>query len=134
MYGDPPSVGQFAEDLRRALDGAIDVQARLVERDAAYARAPAVTRPAPRVDVISDAANRATILEVRAHDESGLLHRIAAAVSAAGAGITGAKVATLGSEAVDVFFLVDFDGLPLSREHAAAVEVTVTRVLEQQVP
>jgi [protein-PII] uridylyltransferase len=134
MFGDPPSVGQFAEDLRRALDGAIDVQARLAERDAAYARAPAVARPAPRVDVITDAAHRATILEVRAHDESGLLHRIAGAVSAAGAGITGAKVATLGSEAVDVFFLVDLDGLPLSREHAAAVEVTVTRALEQQVP
>ena len=134
MFGDPPSVGQFAEDLRRALDGVIDVPARLHERDAAYARTPLVARPAARVDVLPDAAHRSTILEVRAHDEAGLLHRIASAVAAAGAGITGANVATLGSEAVDVFFLVDGDGLPLAKGRAAEVKVTVTRALEQQVP
>ncbi|CAB4923389.1 MAG: [protein-PII] uridylyltransferase [Actinobacteria bacterium] len=134
MFGDPPGVGQFSEDLRRALDGAIDVEAKLRERDQAYARTPAVPRPAPRVDVLTDAADRSTVLEVRAHDESGLLHRIASAVAAAGAGISGAKVATLGSDAVDVFFLVDPHGLPLSEDHAAAVKVTVTRTLEQQVP
>lgn len=134
MFGDPPGVGQFSEDLRRALDGAIDVPARLRERDEAYARTPVLSRPAPRVDVLPDAADRSTVLEVRAHDESGLLHRIASAVSAAGAGIAGAKVATLGSEAVDVFFLVDDEGLPLSEEHATAVQVTVMKALEQQVP
>lgn len=134
MFGEPPGSGQFLQDLRRALDGDIDVPARLRERDHAYARTPAVSRPAPRVDVLTDAADRSTVLEVRAHDESGLLHRIASAVSAAGAGIAGAKVATLGSEAVDVFFLVDADGLPLSEDHATAVQVTVTKALEQQVP
>lgn len=134
MFGDPPGVGQFSEDLRRALDGAIDVPARLRERDEAYARTPVLSRPAPRVDVLPDAADRSTVLEVRAHDESGLLHRIASAVSAAGAGIAGAKVATLGSEAVDVFFLVNDEGLPLSEEHATAVQVTVMKALEQQVP
>ena len=134
MFGDPPSVGQFTEDLRRALDGGIDVRARLQKRDAAYARTPVVARPAPRIDVLTDASLRSTILEVRAHDESGLLHRIASAVAAAGAGITGANVATLGSDAVDVFFLVDGDGLPLGKGRAAEVKVTVTRALEQQVP
>lgn len=134
MFGDPPGVGQFSEDLRRALDGAMDVPARLRERDDAYARTPSVARPAPRVDVLTHAADRSTVLEVRAHDESGLLHRIASAVSSAGAGIAGAKVATLGSEAVDVFFLVDGGGLPLSEDHATAVQVTVMKALEQQVP
>lgn len=134
MFGDPPGVGQFSEDLRRALDGAMDVPARLRERDDAYARTPSVARPAPRVDVLTHAADRSTVLEVRAHDESGLLHRIASAVSSAGAGIAGAKVATLGSEAVDVFFLVDGEGLPLSEDHATAVQVTVMKALEQQVP
>ena len=134
MFGDPPSVGQFTEDLRRALDGGIDVRARLQKRDAAYARTPVVARPAPRIDLLTDASLRSTILEVRAHDESGLLHRIASAVAAAGAGITGANVATLGSDAVDVFFLVDGDGWPLGKGRAAEVKVTVTRALEQQVP
>jgi [protein-PII] uridylyltransferase len=134
MFGDPPGVGQFSEDLRRALDGAMDVPARLRERDDAYARTPSVARPAPRVDVLTHAADRSTVLEVRAHDESGLLYRIASAVSSAGAGIAGAKVATLGSEAVDVFFLVDGGGLPLSEDHATAVQVTVMKALEQQVP
>jgi [protein-PII] uridylyltransferase len=133
-YGGPPSVEQFSEDLRRAIDGVIDVEERLRKRDAAYASSAPVNRPAPRVEVIQGEAQRSTILEVRAHDESGLLHRIAAAVSAAGAAITGAKVATLGSEAVDVFFLVDRMGEPLSGDHAAAVTVTVRAALQQHVP
>ena len=53
---------------------------------------------------------------------------------AAGAGITGAKVATLGSEVVDVFFLVDRAGEPLSDDHAHAVQVTVQAALSSQVP
>ena len=134
MYGEPPSVEQFSEDLRRAADGVIDVEARLRTRDAAYARTTPVMRPGARVEVLTDAAERSTVLEVRAHDESGLLHRIATAVAASGAAITGAKVATLGSDVVDVFFLVDRVGRPLSDDHAAAVKVTVRAALEMQVP
>ncbi len=132
VFGDPPTSERISEDLRRAIDGTLDVAERLRTRDAAYPAPAGLGRADPRVQVIT--GGRATILEVRAHDESGLLHRITAAVFAAGAGITGAKVATLGSEVVDVFFLVDRAGEPLSDDHAHAVQVTVQAALSSQVP
>ena len=46
----------------------------------------------------------------------------------------GARVSTLGSDAVDVFFLVDRQGNPLSEQHAAAVKVTVMGELLQPLP
>ena len=137
LFGDPPTVERLAEDLRLALDGSLDLDGRLRAREEAYrpvGGASAAARAQPRVDIVPAEGARTTILEVRAHDEAGLLHRIASAVSAAGAGIAGARVATLGSEVVDVFFLVDEDGGPLGAAHAAAVQVTVLGSLRGQVP
>jgi UTP:GlnB (protein PII) uridylyltransferase len=54
---------------------------------------------------------------------------VTGAVASADAAIVGAKVATLGSEVVDVFFLVDPLGEPLTADHAAAVKVTVQAAL-----
>ena len=132
-FGEPPAAERLSEDVRLALDGALDVTARLRARDEAY-RPRQVTRPAPRVEVIQSATERTTILEVRAHDEPGLLHRITAAISAADAVITGAKVATLGSEVVDVFFLADRQGGTLGVSHAQALSVAVLNALAQQIP
>jgi [protein-PII] uridylyltransferase len=70
-----------------------------------------------------------TVVEVRAHDEPGLLHRVTAAIAAADATITGAKVSTLGSDAVDVFFVTDPRGRPLSEDRAAALRTTVLATL-----
>lgn len=134
LFGDPPSGERMCADLQLALDGSLDLAARLRARDEAYVTPSSAPRPEPRVSVMTDVSDRSSILEVRAHDESGLLHRIAAAVAAAGAAITGAKVATLGSEVVDVFFLVDRTGAALSPDHAAAVQVTVQAALARQVP
>lgn len=132
-FGEPPAAERIAEDVRRALDGSLDVEARLRARDEAYRPTRAIVRAAPRVEVIDPGADRSTILEIRAHDEPGLLHRIAKAIAAAQVTITGAKVATLGSEAVDVFFIADRAGRPLRPEHAAAVQVAVRACLEQPI-
>ena len=51
------------------------------------------------------------------------------AVADAGASIQGAKVSTLGADVVDVFFLVDRLGRPLTAEHARAVCQDVGRAL-----
>ena len=137
LFGEPPSAQRLTEDLRLALDGSLDLGARLREREEAYRPLGGASGPSrawPRVDVVSSDGARTTILEVRAHDEAGLLHRIASAVTAAGAGIAGAKVATLGSEVVDVFFLVDDAGRPLDDAHAASVQVAVLESLAGQVP
>lgn len=131
LYGHAPTAEIFAEEVRRALDGSVDLRARLEQRDAAYA--PSGGFAAPVVSVSTGEAHRASTLEVRAHDAPGLLYRISAAVAAAGASIHGAKVSTLGSEVIDVFFLTDRFGVPLSSEHAEAVRVAVQASLGQSV-
>ncbi|MEZ5116255.1 MAG: [protein-PII] uridylyltransferase [Candidatus Nanopelagicales bacterium] len=125
VFGDPPPRDRLREDLRRALDGSLDVPGRLAERERAYRRADAPEPPPPVVRIVPGASQRATVLEVRAHDVPGLLHRVARALAAAGVGIAAARVSTLGSEVVDVFYLVDLEGRPLSDDRAAATRTTV---------
>lgn len=131
LFGEAPSAEIFADDLRRALEGLVDIRQRLADRDTAYAR-PGVFAD-PVVAVSTESAQRTTVLEVRAHDAPALLHRICSAVASAGASIQGAKVSTLGSEVIDVFFLTDRFGIALSPAHADAVRVTVQAALEHSV-
>ena len=49
----------------------------------------------------------ATVVEVRAHDEPGLLWRIGRALGECGLNVQAARVETLGAEAVDVFYVTD---------------------------
>ena len=81
--------------------------------------------------VIPEVSADATVLEVRAHDEPGLLHRLAAAIGGADVVIRSAVVETLGAEAVDVFYLVDRSGGPLSSEAESAVMSAATAALRR---
>jgi [protein-PII] uridylyltransferase len=83
-----------------------------VSRDAGR-RVPAVPPPAPRVDVVDGASETATVVEVRASDRPGLLYRLGRALALMGVSVRGARVVTLGAEAVDVFYLQDGAGAPL---------------------
>lgn len=125
-FGDPPAVDRLGEDVRRAVEGSLDVAERLARRDADYAVPRAASAPDPVV-LVSEGAT--TVLEVRAHDEPGLLYRVTAAIAAADATIVGAKVSTLGSDAVDVFFVTDPVGQALSPDRAAALRITVLATL-----
>ncbi|MGB8020903.1 MAG: [protein-PII] uridylyltransferase [Candidatus Nanopelagicales bacterium] len=131
LYGDPPAVDRLREDIRRALDGQLDVSGRLARRDEAERRPDRPAQAPPRVEIVEGASSRATVLEVRAHDTPGLLHRVGMAIATTGTDITAARVSTLGSEAVDVFYLVDRRGDMLAPELAAAVAETVREVLDQ---
>jgi [protein-PII] uridylyltransferase len=81
------------------------------------------------VTVVESASERATDLEVRAHDSPGLLHRVSTALAAQAVDVVAARVATLGSDVVDVFYLVDREGAPLSPQTAQAVRHEVLAVL-----
>jgi [protein-PII] uridylyltransferase len=126
-FGAPPDEAVLREDVRQAIDGRLDVAGRLATRAAERrARHPVA---APRVTEVADASRRATVLEVRAHDAPGLLYRVAAAVSAAGAGVSSAVVGTLGADAVDVLYVVGPDGLPLPDADAEALVDAVEAAL-----
>jgi [protein-PII] uridylyltransferase len=128
-FGDAAPVERLREDVHRALAGTLDVAARLDEREAASSRRLGTRSAPPRVDVVAGASRTATVLEVRAHDRPGLLHRIGASLASLGVDVRSALVSTLGSEAVDVFYVVGPDGAPLSDDRARAVALELRAAL-----
>jgi [protein-PII] uridylyltransferase len=125
-YGEPPDATLVAGDLRRMLQGRLDIADRLERRvRAAAPRGPAV--PAPRVTLVDDASETATVVEIRAHDAPGLLWRVGRALGECGLDVRAARVETLGAEVVDVFYVTDSAGEPLAE--ADLRRATVTAVL-----
>jgi [protein-PII] uridylyltransferase len=114
-YGDPPDATLVAADLRRMLMGRLDVEDRL-DRRARAVRPRGATVPAPKVTLVDDASDTATVVEVRAHDAPGLLWRVGRALGECGLDVRAARVETLGAEVVDVFYVTDGDGKPLTGE------------------
>jgi [protein-PII] uridylyltransferase len=112
-YGDPPDAHLVAADLRRMLEGRLDVEDRL-ERRARAARPRGSAAAPPKVTLVDGASQTATVVEVRAHDEPGLLWRIGRALGECGLNVRAARVETLGAEAVDVFYVTDSTGGLLS--------------------
>ena len=108
-YGDPPDAVLVSSDLRRLLEGRLDVEDRL-ERRARAVRGRGFTAPPPKVTLVDDASASATVVEVRAHDEPGLLWRIGRALGECGLNVHAARIETLGAEAVDVFYVTDATG------------------------
>lgn len=130
-YGSLPRADRLRADLARALDGSLDVPARLAERERAYARrARAVLAPPPRVTVVTGSSRTATVIEVRAQDAHGLLHRIGRALEKAGVAVRSAHISTLGANAVDAFYVTGADGEPLSDGAAHEVAAAVERALQ----
>ncbi|RSS62783.1 [protein-PII] uridylyltransferase [Streptomyces sp. WAC07061] len=128
-FGALPQAARLRTDLVRALDDTLDVPAKLAAREAAYPRRRGVVPPPPRVTVVPDVSPLATVLEVRAPDAVGLLHRIGRALDSAGVRVRSAHVSTLGANAVDTVYVVDPDGKPLPPTAAAALASQVQAAL-----
>jgi [protein-PII] uridylyltransferase len=106
-FGEPPQWEAVRSDVRRSLGGGFALADRLAQRDQAYATGRVA---AADVRFADDASDTATVLEVRAHDQPGLLYRVAQAIADCGLDVRGARVGTLGAEAVDAFYLLDAEG------------------------
>ncbi|MFF5127945.1 [protein-PII] uridylyltransferase [Streptomyces syringium] len=129
-YGAPPEAARLRNDLVRALAGTLDIAGRLAEREAAYGKRRRGVSPAPpRVSVVEGVSRAATVVEVRAHDAPGLLHRIGRALDAAGVWVRSAHVSTLGANAVDTVYLTRRDGSPLPDAAAVALAKAVEDAL-----
>lgn len=111
-YGLAPNLVAVGADLRRALAGDVSVTQRLRGR----ALAARGRGAAPRVVWHRDAATDAVLLELRAADAAGLLYRVTRALDEAGAQVRAARIATLGGDVVDAFYLVG--GWPSAAERA----------------
>lgn len=128
-YGSLPEAARLRTDLVRALDGSLDVPAKLADREAAYPRRRGVVPPPPRVTVVPEVSSLATVLEVRAPDAVGLLHRIGRALESSGVRVRSAHVSTLGANAVDSLYVVDPDGKPLPPAAASALATALEAAL-----
>jgi len=111
-FGSEPDAAALEADLAAAVAGSLPLEARLAERVRTYAsrELASARRAAPRVLVDNEASARATLVEVRAPDGIAVLYRITRTLAALGLDVRHAKVATLGAEAVDAFYVVDAGG------------------------
>jgi [protein-PII] uridylyltransferase len=109
-FGALPDWAVVQNDLRRALAGELDLPAVLASREAAYASRAVRAPAAPAVRLVDDASETATVVEVRAADALGVLHRITGALTGAGLDLRTAHISTLGADVVDAFYVVGPDG------------------------
>ena len=93
---------------------------------------PPTTQLEPRVAVAADASHRATVLEVRAADHPGLIHTVCRALVELDISVISAHVATMGPQAVDVFYLQEASAGALSEERAARAAHAVREALSTQ--
>jgi len=126
--------------LRKAIAGESDVAA-LVERwrtRNAPRKRNAVSQSGPRnppqVACDNEASQSSTLIEVHALDEPGLAYKIASALAALGLDIVCAKIATEKSDALDVFYVTDEDGMKLSLSRLQSVQVSLAGMLSGEIP
>ena len=106
-FGGLPDPAVLRGDLSRVLDGTLALADALArkERDYAPVLPPGEVAAPARVLWFDDEATGGVVLELRATDRIGLLHRVAAALEGCGTDVRWARVATLGSSVVDSFGL-----------------------------
>jgi [protein-PII] uridylyltransferase len=104
---------KIEHDIADALAGRFTVRDRLDPRARRYRRAP-TGDDAVEVRFDLEASTNATVCEVHAPDDVGLLARIAAVFTDLELDVTAALVSTLGDRVVDVFYVRDAYGAKLT--------------------
>jgi len=129
-----PEAARMATDLDAVLAGRLDLEARLADRAKVYRPVVRATTPqlvATRVTLDQDASATATVVEVRAADVVGQLHRITEALVSCGLDVLSARVSTYGAAVVDSFYVRGPDGQKLADPAVIAdVERAVTDRVE----
>lgn len=97
------------EDLRQsiaaALDGSLDIDARIAEHRKPFTRKDLVFDIQPRIRLNNDASGADTVVEIEARDRHGLLYDIACTFRELGLDIRAAKINTQGLRAIDSFYI-----------------------------
>jgi len=114
-----PDTARLREDLAAVLSDPTALAERLSARGRVYPapRRSAAHLPGADVRVDNDASESATVLEVRARDEVGLLHRITRVLFEASLDVVSARVSTLGELVVDAFYVREAEGAKVTDPH-----------------
>jgi [protein-PII] uridylyltransferase len=95
-------------NIHKALRGELALEARLAERARSVPSKKYLSAKKPdppSVRFFDNASSNATVLEIRAPDSVGLLHRVAKTLADLSLDIRHARVQTLGNEVVDTFYV-----------------------------
>ena len=111
-FGELPDVSLLRLDLVNALSGTLPLEERLAVKERSY-RSDTGATPPPKVLWFDHEATDATVVELRAADSFGLLHRVTAALENSHLNIRSARVSTLGSSVVDAFYVTCRRGGPV---------------------
>jgi [protein-PII] uridylyltransferase len=121
--------------LRKAIAGDSDIGA-LVERwrtkNAPRKRKASLATASPNLPQVvcdNEASESLTLVEVRANDEAGLVYKIASGLASLGLDIVCAKIATEKSDALDVFYVTDDQGMKLSESMMQSTKISLTEFL-----
>lgn len=112
-----PSMVGLAEDVSGVLAGSLRLEERLAERARTYRSDLQAVPPhlvATRVAIDNGASEHATVVEVRAADVIGQLHRITGALFSCEVDVVSAHVSTFGPAVVDAFYVRGPDGGKIS--------------------
>ena len=107
-FGSLPDAALLREQLSRAIDGSLSLAEKLAAKERDYG-GPPLDPPPSKVLWFDDEATGAVVLELRAADRIGLLHRVAGALEQCGADVQWARVSTLGATVVDSFSIAGND-------------------------
>jgi [protein-PII] uridylyltransferase len=111
--GSWPDTDRLRHDLEAVLSGHLVLSDRLAAKAEAYAgaRRPSTAYPiVPKVVVDDSASAYSTVVEVRAADELGLLHRVTRTLFDCNLDVVSARVSTVGDAVVDAFYVRDAGG------------------------
>ena len=127
-----PHAAKLSNDLAAVMAGTLAVQEQLAARAHTYRnarRARVAQLVSTQVTVDNNASDTATVVEVRAEDVVGQLHRITRALVYCHLDVTSAKVSTFGSAVVDAFYVRGPDG----RNSTEAAQISaVERAIHEQ--
>ncbi|HET9316666.1 MAG TPA: [protein-PII] uridylyltransferase, partial [Vicinamibacteria bacterium] len=118
--------------LLEAVTGQLDVSAAFVRwraQDRKTRRAGGRAARQPRVRFDQEASSVATVVEVRAPDQPGLVYTLARTLAEQGIDITSARIATAKALALDVFYVRDAEGRKLDPDTTARVEGALLQAL-----
>jgi [protein-PII] uridylyltransferase len=127
---DLPRAGQLTAEVAAALSGeGRPLAERLAERARAYPTRRRGLPPAPPDVRFEDRSVDSTVVEVRAPDGPGVLHRIVEALVGAGLDIRTAIVSTIGADVVDSFYVRTPDGPLLDAAARESLREAVLKAL-----
>ena len=133
-----PAAARLTDDLAGVMDGSLPIERKLAERARIYRNEHRVVTPhlvSTQVSVDNNASATASVVEVRAEDVVGQLHRITQALVDCRLDVNSAKVSTFGSAVVDSFYVHGPDGGKLTDlQLIADVEAAIRQRIEPNDP